>query len=183
MSKRHSQGVSLIEVMVAVGVIGILVSVVAPSFADLLNRRRVQAVAAEITSDLAYARAETGLRPQDVTVYFKMDRNCYTIAGYGETGECDCSSGSGNACPTPDREFRTMQVPSNIGVTFRADSPSWTIYSRDQLTFESPQMLASVSDFFVVVSGRGGEIRINLNRMGRISTCSPRGSIGGMPVC
>lgn len=182
---RGIHGLGLVEVMVSLVVLGILLSVAIPSFSDLLNRRRVMAVAAEISADLAYARAESGLRPQGVTVFFQRNDSvsCYTIAYYASGGGCDCTRGQEAACDGGTIEHKTMQIPSKIGVSFASFSSEWTPVDPGQVSFQSPQMTASVSDFSVTVSGRRSQLIVQLSKLGRIRTCSPNGSISGVPVC
>ena len=63
--KQHSRflririsGLTLIEILVGLGVLGILVAVALPSMADLLEKRRVIAAADEVAGMLTYAKAE-----------------------------------------------------------------------------------------------------------------------------
>jgi len=187
MSSRRDQGVTLIEVMIVLGITAIIAGLAAPSFADFLNRQRVKAIAAEVSTDLAYARAEAGLRPVDVIVEFKRKSSvsCYTIYYQSDSGSCDCSRPAGTACqggPVP--ELKTAQMADSLGVTFEPAGTWPSRRSAGQLQFKAPQMLPSLTDFFVVVKGtRGGVLWVQVNGMGRISTCSPDKSIGGFPSC
>lgn len=184
-------GITLVEVMVTLGVLGILLSLVAPSFADLLNRRRVQMVAAELSTDLAYARSEVALRPEArVTVYFKQVGNmsCYTMAYQGGAGYCDCSNGPGTACAGSQiPEIKTTQVTGTAGVAFASSGrPSAALNqtTADRVTFLWPQLTASPDDFSVTVTGvRGSSLRVRFNGMGRVETCAPDGNFSGYKTC
>lgn len=189
MTNKNAKGVSLIEVMVVVVVLGVLVSVVAPSFADLLNRRRILAVAAEIATDLAYARSEAGIRTQNVTLTFMQvggsaGMSCYTLSvSQSAFGSCTCTNAIGTACSAGRKEIRSMQLANHVGVSFAADSPTWSRLSRGKIDFVSPQMFPSLNDFQVAVEGRGGKLKIVLSDLGLVSTCSPDGSISGVRRC
>ena len=191
MKNRASKGVTLVEVMVAIGVLGILVSVAAPSFGDMMNRRRVRAVAAEIATDLAYARSEAALRPQGVFLNFRSSTNtsCYTIQGFAGSIKCNCTRGPGLACPAsffgPSPELKTMQVSSSTGVTFTSASSIWAPAGGDRIVgFTAPQMLSSLPDFAVNVVGGGVSLRVQMTLLGSITTCSPNGTFGGgVPTC
>ena len=131
------RGITLVEMLVVVAVLGIILAMAAPSMADLMARRRVEMVAAELATNLAYARSEAGMRPNPVLVYFGGDASgsCYTVAYWGIAGPCDCTRGAGNACTIPGStmtEFKTVKVPSSTGVSLVA--------SATKLKFNAPQM-------------------------------------------
>jgi len=175
MKPKRVIGVSLVEVMVTMAVLGVILALAAPSFADMLNRRRVQAVAEQISTDLAFARAESGLRPRGVTVYFRQ--NCYSMAYFSTGANCVCTR-DGNACNNVTTELKTARVPANIGVSFAPSTASGLV------GFQSPQMTPSPADFSVLVSGvRGAQLRVELNSTGRVRTCSPNSSFSGVAAC
>lgn len=194
MKTKFLRGISLIEVMVVVGVLAILVSVAAPSLADMLNRRRVAMVAAELSTDLAFARSEVALRPgiaATVTVFFRQtpSMTCYTMAYYGGVGDCNCTSGPGNACsgngPSSQvPEIKTTQVRSSVGVTIVAPVTVTRMGALSQVGFTWPHLTASPTNFAVTVTGsRGSSLRVKLNGMGRVETCSPDGTFTGYVRC
>jgi type IV fimbrial biogenesis protein FimT len=189
MKASRDRGLSLVEVMVAIGVLGILISVAAPSFSDLIGRRRLQAVAAEIATDLAYARSEVALRPQGVFLKFNQntDTTCYTVQTGSATAQCDCTKGPGKACPAsilgPSPELKTMQVATSTGITFTPAAANWANVG-NKFGFQAPQMLPTLPDFGITVSNSNASLRVVVNPMGRVSTCSPNGTFGGgVPTC
>jgi len=181
-------GVTLVEVMIALAILGILAAMVAPSFADILNRRRVQMVAAELSSDLAFARAEAGLggKRNDVIVSFRLPTNmsCYTIRYFGASGGCDCSRPPGSACSGQTAELRTVQIPSSKGVRLSL-AGQFDPFEPNSIAFQHPRMTNSVAGFAVNVIGlRGAQLQVQVNTMGRVSTCAPSGStMSGVPTC
>ncbi len=198
MKTKFFRGISLIEVMVAVGVLAILVSVAAPSLADMLNRRRVAAVAAELSNDLAFARSEVALRPSsNVTIFFKQtpSMSCYTMAYFGGVGVCDCTLGPGNSCGSGVSnqvpEIKTTQVQRNVGVSIvapvkgtRVGMLSQVGFTSPQLTTSSPNIDAATPNFVVNVNGsRGSSLQVRLNGMGRVETCSTDGTFTGYKPC
>lgn len=56
--RKHNRGVTLIELMVAIAVLGIAVSLAAPSFSDTMRNQRLSSRSFALQEDLAYARAE-----------------------------------------------------------------------------------------------------------------------------
>ena len=174
-------GVSLVEVMVTLAIIGILLSIAAPSFADLLDRHRVQMMAAELSTDLADARAEAGLRPSVVDSRQNAIKSCYTIYYVQPTGACNCTQNQICSLQTP--ELKTVQVPASAG---GIDAPVTSARSGERIvSFSSLRMMSSPPEFAVHVTGtRGAKLRVRTNAAGRISICSPPGSsMSGVKPC
>jgi type IV fimbrial biogenesis protein FimT len=65
---RKSQGFTLIELMVAITVLGVISALAAPSFKQLLAAQRVRVTAYNIVGDLVFARSEAVKRGENVTV-------------------------------------------------------------------------------------------------------------------
>lgn len=190
-SFRERRGVTLVELMVVLMVLGVLLSLALPSLADLLNRRRVQMVADQLTTDLAYARSESGVALESVSLRFMSDatQSCYSILYFGTIGGCECTRGAGSSCInvlgpgyTNFREIRTTQVLRNSGVSLQATG-NWDASSVDRVRFLYPQMTPTVPDFAVIVRGRGFTLKVQLNAMGRATQCTPDGSMPGAPAC
>ncbi|MCV2422963.1 Tfp pilus assembly protein FimT/FimU [Paucibacter sp. DJ2R-2] len=188
---RERRGVTLVELMIVLMVLGVLLSLALPSLADLLNRRRVQMVADQLTTDLAYARSESGIALESVSLRFMSDatQSCYSILYFGTIGGCECTRGAGSSCIntlgpgyTNFREIRTTQVPRNSGVSLQTTG-SWDASSVDRVRFLYPQMTPTVPDFAVIVRGRGFTLKVQLNAMGRATQCTPDGSMPGAPAC
>ena len=57
-SRKQNLGVTLIELVVAVSVLAIAVSLAAPSFSDTMRNQRLSSRSFALQEDLAYARAE-----------------------------------------------------------------------------------------------------------------------------
>lgn len=173
------RGVTLIEMLIVVGILGIILAAAAPSVADIMARRRVEMVAAELATNLAYARSEAGMRPQNVYIFFDGAGSCYSLVFWGGAGDCDCTLGAGNACSAPGviaTEFKTVQLASSTGVRLSStDSP---------IMFQSRRMSASPDGAAVTVSSsRGGQLKLTVNAAGRVASCSPDGSITGVARC
>lgn len=95
MSKRTLiKGFTMIELMVAVGIMAILVAIAAPSFTDILASMRMRATAYDLVGDLVLARSEALKRGTDVTI---------TPAATGWTGGWTVTSAVAGADPVSKR--------------------------------------------------------------------------------
>jgi type IV fimbrial biogenesis protein FimT len=76
---RAGRGFTLVEMMTVVAIIAILVTVAAPSFAEMVATQRVRAAASALTESLWLARAEATKRNTDVGFSFTDPRAGWTI--------------------------------------------------------------------------------------------------------
>jgi type IV fimbrial biogenesis protein FimT len=67
-SRRHSAGFNLIELMVAIAVLSILVGIGVPSFTTFIRNNRIGTQTNAVIGALNYARGETAVRGQPVSV-------------------------------------------------------------------------------------------------------------------
>jgi len=106
------------------------------------------------------------------------------MAYFRAGGRCNCTD-AGTACNENATELKTSRIPTSIGVRFEPSSNQWmSANSVGRIGFTSPQMTASLTDFSVTVSGvRGAQLKVELSPMGRVRTCSPNGSVTGVPSC
>ena len=118
----RQRGLTLIELMVVVAVLGALTMLVAPSFRDLILMQRLRGINAQVTTDMQFARSEAVSRGRIARVMLGSDPNqtCYVIYTAVDGGQrCDCTRGAGLACQAHPNgtEIRTVSVLRSSGVT------------------------------------------------------------------
>lgn len=187
MSRHHSthrsRGVTIVELLIGLLILGILIAVTTPSMRGMMLRQRVQGVNAQLVTDLQLARSEVPRRSgSDTSVGVTFGGNdqmsCYSIHANG-AASCDCTKTPGQACLPISAEIKTVQVERANGVSFAASSPGGTL-----LTFSQPHGFASPAELSVdVQSDTSGRLRTTINALGRPQVCSPDGSIRGVPAC
>ena len=131
LNSRRRKGLTLVELMVAVAVAAVLLTLAAPSFRDLILMQRLKSIHAELVTNLQYARSEAVSSGAVVNVrvqpqIFGVAYTCYIIFHQfsrdyltnGASLDCDCRRPAANRCTSADsRELRTVQVPLDLGVT------------------------------------------------------------------
>src|SRR5688572_15049366 len=107
------RGLTLIELMVVIALVGIVVGLAAPAFTDLIARQRVRSYGDAFVSDIAFARSEAVSRRQAVRIAFGStdSGDCYTIY-VTSAGDCSCAG-----CPEEATELKTVRAPRSDGVS------------------------------------------------------------------
>jgi type IV fimbrial biogenesis protein FimT len=174
-------GLTLVELLVVLVVLGVLIALVAPSMRGMIARQRVQGVNTELVTDLQLARSEMAKRSgtsTKVAVSFgaTADFTCYSVHTVATGGTCDCARLPAAVCTAPAQEIKSMQFARAGGVSVAASSPSGST-----VEFAPPQGLATPGDLLIDVrDATSGHLRTSINAMGRPSVCSPDGSIKGV---
>lgn len=161
MMSRVAAGFTVIEIMTAVVVTGILLAMAIPAFLDLQARRRVEGVASELGVDLQYARTESVSRQLDVALATRADGRGYTITVMGAT----------------PATIKAVSLPADVSIT-----PDIT------LTYTAlrgiPNETSGGDQSIAVSSSRtDAQLRLDSNFMGRVRQCSPGGSFRGYAPC
>lgn len=183
-----ARGLTIIELMIVVAVLGVLIALVAPSMRGMISTQRVRGVNAGLVTDLQYARGEAARRNRDVSV--AVQASCYVV--YLDVGlpatACDCTRTPGsNVCTSPQVEIKTVQLPAGDGLTLGmiSGNGSIAIFSRSSGALLPTVAGGSVPNAFEVeVSGTPrGKLRTRVAVSGRPSVCTPDASISGVSAC
>ena len=104
------RGLTAIEMAVTLGVAAVLLGTAVPAFQDFRLRREVEAVAAQLETDLQLARAEAVARNEDVRVSFASGAggSCYVVHA-GPAGSCRCTAGGAVDCSPGDEALRVAR--------------------------------------------------------------------------
>lgn len=205
--RKHPHGLTLVELLVVIGLVGILIGLATPSMRDLISVKRVQGTNDELVTDLQFARGEAARRNRDVRVGFKSTESlsCYVLyvepdalpveipelVNGGDSG-CDCSrSGAAGdeVCPqVPGREeIKTVKLPRSAGVLLGVTSNDGPIIRFGRRSGAPVPVAAGSAEpgrFDVTVTGAArGKLRTSVNATGRPSVCTPDASVSGVPQC
>jgi type IV fimbrial biogenesis protein FimT len=139
-----SSGFTLIELMIAVAVLGVLVAVGIPSFSKLIAENRMAGVTNEFTASLQLARSEAVRRGGTVSVRSVSGAETFQT-GWNVFAET-ASSGSTGTYDTGDTYVQQASTVGGKTVISRTDS-SWAVdtssSARMYIAFNSRGALAS----------------------------------------
>lgn len=202
----RARGLTLVEVMVGVAIVGILAAAAVPAVSDMLERRRVTAVANEVVGMFGFAKAIAAERGTDVDVDINWipkkapkqpePMSCMSVTVSDANRTCYCWLPAGQPCPGGSlngimlRSFQLRQSSAN-GVTFKSpqdqDWGSGFTPGRIKITSQATSMALqdsfSKGDQVIEVKGPKRALRVKVNAVGRASICSPNGDMSGFPAC
>lgn len=186
-----SQGIGLVEILVAVAIIGVLLAVAGPAMADFMERRRVVAVAGELSSLFTFARSETNVIGTGIQVHLQKNEDgqtvsCAAVAIAAIIPTCKCFRDPSDICPTSGggELLRLFQLPYDSGVKFEASATRW-VAAQQVLSFKRLKGPQNDENVKVNVKGTrtGAELEIDINDAGLVTICSKVGRLGGFPTC
>ena len=174
--RRPQRGLTLVELGVSLAVLSLVALAAWPALADLLQRRALAGLAAELRADLQLARSEAVARRQGVRVEVRpgMGGTCW-LAYAGAADACRCEAAGASACD-----------PGAVLVSHRwIDARSGLVLSSSvaALRFDPRLDTATPSGTLRVAATGGAAVHHVVNLTGRVRSCSVGAAWAGMPAC
>jgi type IV fimbrial biogenesis protein FimT len=193
---RRGRGLTMVELLVAIAVAGILLVIAVPSFQDFMLMQRLRGVNAQLVTDIQYTRAEAPSRNQYVSIRILANESlsCYVIFTSTQTpalraNRCDCRSDATSTCQEGATAIKTVRLPLDDGVRLRVGDPTNPGFAYDHVA----------GGIVRIVSDRYGDpfglyrveayiddnrvLRNDVSLSGRINTCAPASTSVGAQAC
>jgi type IV fimbrial biogenesis protein FimT len=177
-------GMTLVELLVAISVLALLMGVGLPSILDILEQRRVSAAAEAVRAHLIQARAHAVLRGQDVVMSYRPGDPAQWAIGYRQNTLCDPTQ------TETQHPLACLAIHGGPSITTVLQAVSWPDVAlranRTHTRFEGLSGLAPGSNLSLRLEGiRGRRVHVILNTAGRVRACSPQGAakVGRYPDC
>ncbi len=173
---RRQRGVTLVESMAAVAIMGLAVSTTAPSFGSLTDKRRLEGEAAQLRTDIHLARSESVRANQTLRLSVLSDSrgSCYVIHT-GKAADCPCLADAPPVCANGATALRSARFP--------ASGPMRMSSNVSSMVFDPQLGTTSPTGTLRLSSPQGRELRLIVNIMGRARSCTPTTDMPGYPRC
>jgi prepilin-type N-terminal cleavage/methylation domain len=172
--QKSQSGFTLIELLITVVVLGVLIALAAPSFFEILERRKIVGATDLLHSDLLFAKTETIKRNKVIRVAFKNKGTTNWCYGMKEEVTCDCTIANDCTIDGVERVVKADDFPNT--------SATWA-YSLglDYTEFDALRGFANPigSTTFSIGSASA---KITSSLQGRVTICSDT-AVGGYPSC
>ena len=172
----RQRGFTMIESLMASAVTAVTVGVVAPSFDKALERRHLEGAAAQLETDIQFARSLAVAQNRTMRLSFASTAagSCYMVYA-GKAADCSCSPLGTTQCvagvkPARSAGFATggpFQIKSNVG----------------SIVFDSMLGTSTPTGTLRLTGNRGHEVRLVVNIVGRVRACTPSPDLKGYPKC
>lgn len=199
LKQSRMRGVTLLEMLIAMAILGIIVSVAMPSMSGFTANQRLLGAAEQIHGHLQQARSEAVGRSATVYVNFSASGTTSWTYGVSTTNSCTLTitdPATANACVITVNDGDTTVdgvdggVDTGDRVLMRFPGTDYTdvemaiasFSSGTQITFDSVRG-TSTSGQINLEGSTGKLLRVAVSLLGRVEICSPDGSVPNYETC
>ena len=171
----RQHGLTLLELAVVVAITAIVAAAAAPSFATLIDARRLDSAATRLAADIQLARSEAIARnrPLRLSLFAGTGATCWIVHS-GAPADCRCSDG-GAMCAGGARTIKGVVLATDERVSVAGNVAS--------IAFEPLHGTSTPTGTLRLVGARGSAVHHVVNVVGRVRSCSPNGAVPGYPPC
>lgn len=173
---RIQRGVSLIESLIVLAVSTVALGSVLPGFGQARDLRRLEAVAAQVETDIHHARSLAVARGAPVRISFdssQANASCYVVHT-GSAGDCRCDGTGAAVCRGSSEAFHTVRLGADTPVQLASNSSS--------VLFDGARGTVTPTATIRVHTGSAAVHQV-VNIMGRVRSCSPAPVLPGYRSC
>lgn len=173
---RRQAGVTLVDAAVTLAITSVALGAALPNFDAIRARRHIEGAAAQLETELQYARSSAVALNKTVRVTFHDDSagSCYVIHT-GSADDCACSATGSARCASGVEQLRSAHFEAAGPIRVASNSRSMA-YSADFGT-------VTPTGTIELRSRRGEAVRLVVNVMGRVRSCAATPGIAGLPRC
>ena len=175
--RRLVRGLSLVELLCTLALSAVLLGGTIPMLRDMRAALVLNATAALLETDMQYARSMAIVTGQSVRLAVLATAgggSCYLLY-VGAANGCHCEAQGLSRCEAGSNMLRREEQTARSGVTLAPLARS--------ILFDGNKGTVTPTATVQVLAADGRAIHQIINIMGRVRSCSPSGSVAGVPVC
>jgi type IV fimbrial biogenesis protein FimT len=176
-SRLTSQrGLTLVESLSGLAVASVALGLAIPSLDALRQRMELHGTAAQVETDLQFARSESVSRNRTVRMTLRESGGgtCYLVHT-GPAAACSCGIASGASCDAGGEVLKSFSMPADGRVRIRSAVKT--------MTFDPVKGTVTPTATLRVESADGRALHQVVNLFGRVRTCSPGGKMPAEKTC
>ncbi len=172
----RQRGITLIESMSVVAILSVVVGSAVPSFASLRQRAELGGTAAQLETDVQFARSQATAMNHTVRLSLREagGATCYMVHT-GPAADCICGNAAVASCTDDAVLLRAVTLPASGGVQVRSASKS--------MVFDPVKGTVTPTATLRVEGRDGRAIHQVVNVLGRVRSCSPGARALGEQAC
>lgn len=175
--RARTRGLTLLETMCACSVFAAALGVAAPGMQAWQDRQSLLGTAAELETDLQFARSAAVARHE--TVRFAVQAlgsggSCYLVHT-GLPRQCTCTGQGTASCQGAGEVLRLVELPAHGAVRIGRQGVS--------LAFDGHRGTVTPTATIQLTNNQGSTIHQVVNLMGRVRACTPSGAVSGIRAC
>lgn len=181
MANRHparaaQHGITLIECMCVLSIASIVIGTAIPSLDSLRQRAQLLGVAAQLETDVQFARSQASALNTTVRLTLREvdGATCY-IVHTGSAADCGCAGPGGAVCGGTSDLLRAA--------FFAAGNPVQVRSATRSMTFDPVRGTVTPTATLRVEAANGRALHQVVNLLGRVRTCSPAARVGDERAC
>ena len=184
-NRQPCAGLTLVELLLSVAILGVLVALAVPSMYEFIMRKKVEGTADELLVDVHLARSMVAKNNHVTVMKFGEKKSgdlCYTI--YHPMGflTCDCTKTPvcSSSASTSAVEVKTVRFLASGQLSVKPVAGSSKI-----LQLEAPMGIPPPGNTVEISIGApsGGEVRLITSPTGLAKLCSVSGHANAYPAC
>jgi type IV fimbrial biogenesis protein FimT len=172
----RQRGATLVECCLVAAIAMTAIGVGAPGFLSVTERRHLTAAAAQLETDIHFARSMATAANQSVRISFTSGSAlaCYVIHT-GAAGACQCVQQGQAQCGNGATVLRTVSFTPTGPITLQSNSSSMLLDAANGTVTPTAT---------VQVRSRSGEtLKVIVNIMGRVRSCAATPGLPGYKAC
>lgn len=166
------RGFTMVEQLVALTVVTSVAGIAGTGLSSLQDSQRLMSALSGLRIELQHARSLATARNEVVRIGFARDATCMVVHT-GPSGSCDCSA-AGSEC-AGGHELRTLRWDGGVAAKLLSRG--------SRFAFDGEMGTTTPTATIELTNASGQSVRLVVNVMGRMRSCTPDGSVRSQPAC